>query len=231
MVAVLALAGGACGGDDDAEVTDDAEATDDASATSDDADSGDDGSDSGTNEWCVLMDNAETPQQLDDLDITDPESVEDAFKSVVDLMEDAAGSAPDEIDEDVQILVDQFKEVYDQLEEVDFNFVDIDQSALENPEADAASARIDEFCGFDSSDDVDIDSGDTDDTLDLGEIGGDTAREQMVSVFTLMGMTDEQANCVVDNIDLEALDAANIDPTQYFDLFEECGFDITNPGG
>src|SRR5688572_29727722 len=102
MVAVLALAGGACGGDDDAEVTDDAEATDDASATSDDADSGDDGSDSGTNEWCVLMDNAETPQQLDDLDITDPESVEDAFKSVVDLMEEAAGSAPDEIDEDVQ---------------------------------------------------------------------------------------------------------------------------------
>jgi hypothetical protein len=47
-----------------------------------------------------------------------------------------------------------------------------------------------------------------------------------------MGMTEEQANCVVDNIDLDELDnASSADPSVYFDLFDDCGFDLTNPGG
>ena len=151
---------------------------------------------------------------------------------VVDLFDDAADAAPDEIEEDVQVLADQFKEFFDELEDADFNPAAIDPSVLDNPEADAASERIDEFCGLDP------DAGELDDTDDLGDvggtgqIGGDTAREQMVSVFKLMGMNEEQANCVVDNIDLEELeDASNVDPTQYFELFADCGFDITNPDG
>ena len=225
MVAVLALVGGACGGDDDGGATDD--------ASTSDADNGDDESASGSDsEWCNLIENAETPEALDNLDIDDPDSVEDAFQSVVELFDDAADAAPDEIEEDVQVLADQFREFFDELEDADFNPAAIDPSVLDNPEADAASERIDDFCGLDP------DAGELDDTEDLGDvggtgqIGGDTAREQMVSVFELMGMNEEQANCVVDNIDLEELeDASNVDPTQYFELFADCGFDITNPDG
>jgi hypothetical protein len=216
MVAALALAGGACGGDDDA---------------TDDADSGD-------NEWCNLMSGAalDTPQ-FDNLDIDDPESVENAFREVVGIMEEAADSAPDQIEDDVQVLVDQFREFLDQLEESDFNFSEIDQSALDNSEAEAANERISEFCGFDT-DDATVDTGEgatvdtgDGDTGDLGDVSGtdeEIARQQMVNVFTVMGLTEEQANCVVDNIDLDEFGNAAADPSQYFDLFDDCGF---NPGG
>jgi hypothetical protein len=172
---------------------------------------------------------------FDNLDITDPDSVETAFQEVQVLMEDAADSAPDEIEDDVQILVDQARELFDALEDADFNFDELDASALETPEADAAAERIDEYCGFD--DDLDdtldtLDVEDLGDIEDLGDLDEGDARDQMVSVFTLMGMTEEQANCVIDNIDLEDLgNGENVDPSAYIDLFDDCGFDIANPGG
>ena len=78
------------------------------------------------------MDGAETPA-FDDLDITDPESVENAFREVVDLIDEAADSAPDEIEDDVKILADQFKAFFDQLEDADFDFAEIDQTGARQP--------------------------------------------------------------------------------------------------
>jgi hypothetical protein len=246
MVAALALAGGACGGDDD-EATDDAVVTTDGSDG--DADSGDENDDSGGNsggdDWCDQLEDTEfdTPQ-FDNLDINDPDSVENAFQEVRDLMEEAADSAPDEIEDDVRILVDQAKEFFEALEDADFNFGELDDSALETPEADAAAERIDEFCGFDDDTGDTVDLGDIDDTLDtldlgdlgdiedLGDIDEGNVRDQMVQTFKLFGMTDEQATCVVDNIDLADFEnGENVDPSLYFDLFDDCGFDLTNPGG
>jgi len=247
MVAVLALAGGACGGDDDGDAADDASDTSDTSDTSDvagndeeDADSsGDDGSDSGTNEWCTLMESADTPE-LDSLDITDPDSVENAFQEVVNLMDDAADSAPDEIEDDVQILVDQFKSFFDELEDADFNFSELDQAALENPEADAASARIDEFCGFDDTDDTDTattDDSDTATTEDAADVpSGDGAVEaELMRQFTAMGMSEDQAGCMVENLDMDEVVANGAtDPMMFLDLFETCDINMAElqpPGG
>ena len=123
---------------------------------------------------------------------------------------------------------------FDQLEDADFNFTEIDQSALDNPEADAASERIDEFCGFDTDDAP---------STPLTRRRPPTSATSVVrtrrspasrwcSVFTAMGMTDEQANCVVDNIDFDEVgNAESVDPSMYFDLFDDCGFDLSNPGG
>jgi len=110
MVAALALAGGACGDDDD-DATD---AGTESDATNADADSGDDSGDSGDDgsrdDWCVRMESAEFDSpQLDDLDINDPESVENAFGEMVELMDEAADGAPEAIEDDVQLLVDQAK--------------------------------------------------------------------------------------------------------------------------
>jgi hypothetical protein len=243
MVAALVLAGGACGGDDD-DVTDDAAATTDGS--NDEADAGDDdGGGDGGGEWCDMARDIDSSTLFDDIDISDPDSVENAYEAAIELMEDAADSAPDEIEDDVETMIDGTKELVDALRDVDFDIAAIDPSIVFDAEAEAAAERITEYgervCGIEAdTGDLD-DTGDTGDTIDLGELGdvGDTggtdaeiAREQMVSVFTLMGMTDEQANCVVDNIDLENLDELeNVDPSEYFDLFDDCGFDLANPGG
>jgi hypothetical protein len=252
MVAALALAGGACGGDDD-------DATGDAAVTTDgsngDADSGDEDDDSGGNsggsEWCDLARDLESNSAIDDVVSNDPDAIENAFEEMIDLAEEAADSAPDEIKDDVELLVDETKRLVEELRDVDFDFTALDESVVENPEATAAGERLDAYlareCGFDDNivdtgDTVDLgDLGDTLDTLDLGDIedlgdisGTDeeTARQQLVSVFTLIGMTEEQANCVIDSIDLAELgNAENVDPSVYFDLFDDCGFDLTNPGG
>jgi hypothetical protein len=243
MVAALALAGGACGGDDDGDTTGDAADTADTSdaASTDDADSGDEdsGDDGGseTNAWCALMEGAETPA-FDELDITDADSVENAFREVVDLIEEAADSAPDEIEDDVQILADQFETFFDELEEADFNFAEIDQTALDSPEADAASERIDEFCGLepDAGETVTTDDAAAPDDTGAAPAGGDgTVEAELMRQFTAIGMTEDQASCMVDNLDMEEVVANGAtDPMMFLDLFETCDINMAElqpPGG
>ena len=156
MVAALALAGGACGGDDD-------DATDDAAVTTDgsngDADSGDGDDDSGGGEWCDVARDLETNTLLDDVDIDDPDAIENAFEEMIDLAEEAADSAPDEIKDDLEFLVEESRDLVDALREVDFDFEAIDPSILADPESIAAGERVDEYsvrvCGIES------DTGDT----------------------------------------------------------------------
>ena len=236
IVAALALAGVACGGDDDA--------TDDGAATTDeangDADSGDDedsGDDGGGRRVVRCSRDMDSNTLFDDLDISDPDSIENTYEEAIDLMEDAADSAPDEIEADVETVIEGTKDLLEALRDADFDFATLDESVID-PETEAAATRITEYgereCGIGGDDN-------TGDTVDIGEIGDigeisgtdeEIVREQMVQAYKMFGMTDEQANCVVDNIDeLGDLDAANVDPTAYFDLFDDCGFDMANPGG
>ena len=53
--------------------------------------------------------------------------------------------------------------------------------------------------------------------------------------FTAMGMSEDQANCLVDNLDMDEVVAngAN-DPSMFLDLFETCDIDLADlqpPGG
>jgi hypothetical protein len=192
MVAALALAAGACGGDDDSDVSSDAEATSDTS--NDDADSGDD-NDSGDNDSGDTGDNG---------DLSATEKVAQSMFTLMGLTEEQAECVVDNID------LDEF------------------ESAAEFDVSQYADAFED--CGVDTGDLSNV--GEIGDVGDLSGSDQEVARQQMVRVFTLMGMTEEQANCVVDNIDLDDLDnAASADPSEYFDLFDDCGFDLTNPGG
>ena len=243
MVGALVLAGGACGGDDDVDVTDDAAATSDAS--DDGGDSGDDGG-SGGGEWCDVARDVEAQfDEFDDIDFTDPESIEDAFQQMIDGVEDAADSAPDEIEDDLRLTVDGFEELFEALQDVDFEFLELDQSVLENPELEAASDRIEAYnereCGIVSESDVTDETDVTDGTVDSESDSGDadnsgegTVRDEMVRQFTALGMTEDQANCLVDNIDMEEVAATGADdPSMFFDLFETCDIDLADlqPGG
>ncbi len=244
MVAALALVGGACGGDDD--VADDAGAESDASI--DDADSGDagDGGDSGGNdsEWCDLARSVEAEDDLlEGVDFTDPEALENAYQSMIDLVEDAADSAPEEVKADIELTVERSKVIFDALKDADFNILDVDQAVFEDPEAEAASERIEAYnereCGI-ADDDVTDDGDATDDTgadSDDGDTltGEGTIRDELLRQFTAMGMSEDQANCLVDNLDMEEVAASGADnPSMFLDLFETCDInlaELTPPGG
>ena len=232
MVAALALAGAACGGDDDSTATDDASATSDAADNGDD--SGDEG-DSNSSDWCDLSREMDSDTSLfDTMDINDPESVEDAYNQVIGAIEDAADETPDEIKDDVEIVLERIKTGFEALKDADFNLLEVDQAAFEDPEADAASDRIDAYnereCGIESdgaetstTDDV------TDDTGDAVLSGEGTVKDELIRQFTAMGMTEDQANCMVDNLDMDEVVAngAN-DPSMFLDLFETCDIELTD---
>jgi hypothetical protein len=234
MVVSLAIAGGACGGDDDGGAADDASATSDASDTGGDSDSG--------GAWCELARDIDSDDTLfDSMDINDPDSVENAYQEFVNVFEDAADNAPDEIKADMEIVLERIKTAFEALKDADFNIVEVDQAVFEDPEADAASDRIDayneEVCGIESDADVTDDTAVTEDTgTDDGatvSIPG-TIQDMLMSQFVLAGMTEEQATCMVENLDMEDV-AANgaADLSMFIELFETCGIDPSKlaPGG
>ena len=250
MVAALALVGGACGGDDDGDATDDAATTSDGSdadapeGSIDDGDDGDDGVGNGDSEWCDMARAVEAEDDLlEGVDFNDPDALEDSYQQMIDLVEDAAGSAPEELEADIDLVVDRSKVIFDALKDADFNILDVDQSVFEDPEADAASERIDAYneaeCGIESdlddptddSDDVTDDTDDADDDVLSGE---GTIRDELLRQFEALGMTEEQANCMVDNLDMEEVAASGAeDPSMFLDLFATCDIDLTqlNTGG
>ena len=133
-------------------------------------------------------------------------------------------------------LSDQFKAFFDELEDADFDFAKIDQTALDNPEADAASERIDEFCGLDTdAGEIDTDTATTDDaaaTDDTGDAvvsGEGTVQDELMRQFTAMGMNEDQANCLVENLDMDEVVANGAsDPSMFLDLFETCDIDLAD---
>jgi hypothetical protein len=95
-----------------------------------------------------------------------------------------------------------------------------------------------------TSDEAD-DSGDVADTgvtFDIDAVADDggtvtdvgVIRDELVRQLILAGMTDDQATCMADHLDMEevAANGAN-DLTMFIDLFETCGIDVsklTPPG-
>ena len=234
--------GGACGGDDD--VADDAGA--ESGASIGDADSGRRRRRAppvATTASGAIWPGVEAEDDLlEGVDFTDPEALEGAYQSMIDLVEDAAESAPEEVKADIELTVERSKVIFGALSDADFNILDVDQAVFEDPEAEAASERIEAYneqCGI-ADDDVTDDGDATDDTgadSDDGDTltGEGTIRDELLRQFTAMGMSEDQANCLVDNLDMEEVAASGADnPSMFLDLFETCDInlaELTPPGG
>jgi len=97
-----------------------------------------------------------------------------------------------------------------------------------------------------SSDTTDEDSSDTteedsDDTIDVGD--DDAVREQAIDAFVQLGLSEEDATCLIDAIGVDQLieiglgsggDVSNVDPDQIdviIDAIGECDIDPTVLGG
>ncbi|MCU0259720.1 MAG: hypothetical protein MUE78_01750 [Ilumatobacteraceae bacterium] len=192
----------------------------------------------------------------DAVDFTDPAAVEEQFRSSVEVLQRAADAAPEEISDDVQTTVEAFEELVGLLEDADFDFLAIDQAAFEEigVRAEEASANIEEFneteCGIPASGSSD-ESGSSDDTVADDSTGDDSTgddssgddstgddsssgtlpesgsiRDMLVQQFTAIGLTEEEATCIADKVDINDPAMTSGDPTAMLDLFEECGIDM-----
>jgi len=93
-----------------------------------------------------------------------------------------------------------------------------------------------------SLDDTDTAFGTTDDsdtatTEDAADVpsGDGTVEAELMRQFTAMGMSEDQAGCMVENLDMDEVVAngAN-DPSMFLDLFETCDINMAElqpPGG
>jgi hypothetical protein len=231
LIAALALFAAACGGSD-----------------------GDGGSSGGgtlsASEWCDYNEQVDGLELFgESADFNSFESSIQGFLSIVDEVEDRA---PEEIKDDIAVVAQAMADLDEVLSEVDYDFLALSESDLEgldDPAVEEASDNIsnyaDENCGTgsDSSDDDDSsdepedeataepeddvsdDSGDTDD-FDPN----DSFRQIMVDSFVQAGMTEEQATCIVNGIDMDTLTSGDFDPFAFLDLYEDCGVNLADLG-
>ena len=237
LFAVLALFAAACGGGDD----DDSGSDDGGSDETASEDSG--GGDTlSADEWCNFNDEVENLNLFgDDADFTSMEDSIGAFLEIVDEVEDIA---PEEIKDDIAVMGEFMADFDEALSEVDYDFFSLTESqlaALDDPAVEEASENISQY----AVDNCDVPAGDTDpsdepqveeppeedagdDPVDeLDPTSDDTLREVLVSSFMQSGMTEEQANCFLDKVDLEELASGTFDPLEFLDYYDQCGIDFT----
>jgi hypothetical protein len=235
----LVLGVAACGDDDDdngggaaAEDAGSEDATTEE-GSSDNASGGD--SDS---EWCELARDVEAQDDLfSDVDFTDPEAMRAAFSEATEVLEEAADKAPDEISDDVNLSLDTFREYLAVLEEADYDILNIDPTEFEQigAEAEPAGQRISAYnervCGIVSTDTETTDAAtDSTDAASATTLPSGTLGEMLVQQFTAMGMTEEQAQCLVDTIDVQEF-AESQDTNQLLEAFNECDIDPSQLSG
>lgn len=189
-----------------------------------------------------------------------PENVEQFIADQTLYLEQAIGAAPEELKLDLALQRDGIVRIGEILEANDWSLAAsigemATDSQVNSPEADAASDRLqvfnDENCqAFVPEDDVAVDEP-TEDTTDEGETAGDdidqsdaellegllqtpAGREAFIGELTNgSDVTEEQAGCLVDNLDAGMLVAMNdlddIDSAgaqAFLELLETCGIPL-----
>jgi hypothetical protein len=202
----------------------------------------------GSGDWCSFATDVEAASDdLDDADFTNPDTLRDLYREFGDQLERAEDVVPPEIEADFALIAENFRVFLDALEAVDYDFLQVDQAVLAELDSEAlatASENIEryneEVCGIPA---------DTDDLSDDGASGGDegsadgatsgdegvdevpsgTVQDAVVAALMQIGLTEEQAVCLIDALGPDALGG---DPTSpaFLDAFESCGIDPATLG-
>jgi hypothetical protein len=196
----LMLALAACGGgdDDDTAADDTSEPTEQSEDTESDDTEADDASED-TDDASVSDECEEFVEALSSTDeITNSDDPSEAIEGLRDFADEiaaAAGDAPDEIREDVEILADVYGEIAEQLEDVDVDDIDEGdpQSIIE-----AFQALQPLFQTFSSEDFIEASTniarfcaGST----DLGELDGSGALGDVIGGSSESGLDEETSDC------------------------------------
>ena len=221
LVLALALVATACGGGDSEDTT-----TTTAAPSGAGGDGGDDTttttaaptttttevsvSGDSDSEWCRelrrVSEETGGPGDIDFLTAT-PEELGRAFETVLDAFSEAADSAPPEIADDVDIMVDAYAAFVEKGQQADWNLLTLANdpefaATFDDPAIEMAADRMDaygrEVCGVDFSTLADTGA------APPGPGGGDAGTDDPVSiVLGTIGIpralfTDEQIECVTD---------------------------------
>lgn len=236
LVALLGLLAASCGGSDDAAgeavtVSSDAVGTAESATSTDQSDA-----------YCRTK--AEADALLDTVDVFDPDAVEAAVRQSIGLIEAAIEIAPAEIRDDLGTIRANADDYVAVLEENDWDLFAAapELEALDaRPEPEAAEDRIevweDANCDF-PEDEADGDDAFGDDPFTTAEafeamLETDGGRALMIEGMTEDGdLTPDQAGCLLDNLDFDALsalaDGDEPDPEVFGLLFEvamRCGLE------
>ena len=246
LAAVTVVAGvlAGCGGGDDDDSADAPVA--DASVT---PDAGDEPATTGTEEpveepadapmasgesddWCGLAQQIEDDTFLGDNEI-DPFSggadlLRSAMENALDLAPTVRDRAPDEIADDVDTVFAAIEEMNAVLADADYDLLQVDQAALAavtTADIEEASANIEryneEVCGIPASSDDVVDAADVTLPAEAQDMLNDSIVQSLADGW---GITDEQAACLVERLDMSDLMGAG-DPSTVEPIFEDCGVD------
>jgi hypothetical protein len=210
LATVLLVA--ACGDADEADGAGTAAET--TVTTAAEADTGFTGEDS--DRFCELA------RELDDQDPFEQGDLDlaEAFRDAVTSVDEIIGVAPAEIRSEFETLREGLQEVASAIEDADGNLFAVDPErleSLEDPRYERAADRIDAYlrdvCG------IEID----DDELDPPMIELEGAEGGLAG---LLGITEDEARCLLEESGLEELDPENPDIAALFEAFDVCGVEL-----
>jgi hypothetical protein len=163
--------------------------------------------------FCEAAEEAgETFDELDSLDFTDPDAVEDAIGDSVDAAKDVATIAPTDIKKEIDELVEVQEQFFELLEDNDFDFIaasadpDFEDLAADGEDAsDELEEYLEDKCGIEPDDDDEADAPDESTATDAPDPGdlpaGDITKENFLDLFAIgsgVEITDEMRSCFAD---------------------------------
>ena len=164
LVVGLAACGSSSSGGEKKSTTTAASGSDEGASTTKadggDDDGGDDASTTvvatGGGEFCDDLASFMNDTSMNDIDVSDPEAYKEAIKDSVDKGKQLLKSAPDELDDSVEVLLDAQDELIAELEKVDYDFTKVSPDAfsvMDTPEVKEAGEKLDAYitdtCGID----------------------------------------------------------------------------------
>jgi hypothetical protein len=163
-------------------------------------------------DWCVL--NRDMPASPEE-QMFDPEALQDFVDDQYALAEQAVAVAPPELADEAQLLLVSQGLFRDAVAAADYDIVNVDLSALDDPEVDAALERIelynDEVCGIDPDESAEFDPS-------AGTIG-----ETFVASLVEGGFTEPEAQCILEHMDFTDPNLLEGDADAMAPLFDACG--------
>lgn len=235
-------------GTTDAATTDEDASGDDAGTddgVSDDGVSGDDGSGSddgssdrpeftgeGAEQWCALME--ELDELFDEAFGMSPDSMVAAFEEVVGMRRDLLAVTPAEIRDDLELVFDWIADDYiPALRAADGDWMAVDESLLFTPELERASDNLEDyefrFCGdpYDGDDEIPGVGMMSEDMMSNLFDGDFDEAEFMKELFVMMGLSEQDAECLLDGVAVEEFEDENF----LFERLGDCGLTIMDLAG
>lgn len=185
-------------------------------------------------DWCEAASAVEEGTgALDDLNFSDPVLLEQGLTQALAVITTSKRLVPNAIAGDLDQSIEAFTTLVVALEDVNWSFIDLDLGIIEGLDGpmELATYNIEAYnfneCGIGTDPGlppVIRDDGTVEGSDDIPEFDG-TVREQVVLGLVQGGFSEDEANCIVENLDLANPEALS-DPSQLLTVFADCGISL-----